>query len=273
MTSKILKLTSSLLGMTLLLGCTIEPSQVSAGADVPLEASAYLDCEGTLRDVKALSEKMEPAERYRLIERAILEGCSSHQGLIEERFVLSAVDGVGAPPADLLTGLDWRRSTDSTFWWAFTSEAIDGNLPGIDVEDVLRRYEEAFAYDFLPHLLKAQWHQDRDDFPAVEREVEIATELLGGKHSTLFLMERAYLAKIYLLEGRTQEAYEMSRHFVPLNGDEAWLSPGMVGIAALAAVRSGRPQEGKALLDELLRRDPSAAERVSVKMAMSELNQ
>lgn len=258
--------------VALLSGCVIEAGNGSADAGIPRDASLYMDCEAKLRDVRAIGERMAAADRYRMLDEAIHDGCSIHQGVLEERFILSAVDGVGLPPAQLLAGFDWRRSKDSTFWWAFTSEVIDGNLPGIDAEEVLRRYQEAFALDFLPHLLKAQWHQSQDDFPAVERELAIATKMLGERQSDFFLMERMKLSAIYLLEGHTDVAYEMSRDFLRLHGEDAWEAPGKVAIAALSASRVGKTEEAQGLLRELLRRKPGASEDPVVKMAMAEID-
>lgn len=180
-----------------------------------------MDCDEQLMEIKALSASRPAEETYRQLDELVKGDCSTHQGLLEERFIVGSSYRIGAPPDELVLGIDWRSSTNRQFLWAISLAGIKKNLASPSPEDVLDHFLKLAPDDFLPRILRAQLYQQRDDIGGVDRELKAATELLGTQESEVFQIERSQLAPIFFLEGRSAEAYGMSMDFVRLYGDDA----------------------------------------------------
>lgn len=271
---KIARLVSSLILSSLLgflVACGVSVNADASSSSVRDRVVAAMDCEEQLADVRAVSASVPVEETYRRLDGLAMGKCSTHQGVLAERFIIGSSYRIGATPDELIRGVDWRSSTNDQLLWALSLAAIKDGLSSPKPEDVLDHFLQVAPKSFLPHLLRARLYQHRDDFVGVERELRVANELLGGRKSNLFEIERSQLAPIFFLEGRIAESYELSMDFLRLYGDEAWNSPNMIGIAAMSAIDLGKPEEALQLLEELHRRNPAGMEDPAINAARAEL--
>ena len=272
MNARIYRCAVLIAALSMVFGCRVSlGDEAGAGDEVMGQVMAAMDCDERLMEMKALSASRPAEETYRQLDELLKGNCSTHQELLEQRFIIGSSYRIGATPDELIQGIDWRSSTNREFLWALSLAGIKKNLASPSPEDVLDHFADLAPSDFLPRILRARLYQQRDDIGGVDRELKAATERLGAKKSDVFQIERSQLAPIYFLEGRTAEAYEMSMEFVRLYGEEAWSSPDMIGIAAMSAIDVGKPHEAKQLLDELHRRNRESDRDPAVQAARSEM--
>ena len=255
----------------LLVACEGSVHDGVSGSQVRDRLVASMDCDEQLVQIKALSSSVPEQETYRRLDDLVKAECSTHQSVLEERFVIASLYRIGATPDELIRGIDWRASSNREFLWALSLATIKKNLASPSAEDVLTHFESIAPLDFLPRVLRARLFQRNDDFDGVDRELRAAEELLGAGKSELFQGERAQLAPIYFFEGHMPEAYEMSMDFVKLFGEEAWNSPNMIGIAAMSAIDVGKPDEAKMLLDKLRQRNAAGVADPAIAAAQAKL--